>query len=445
MKKTQFAHAALAATLLIAGQAAPGLALTEIYQNGDTAVSLGGRLQLMGFAEQLQSDPHRASGRLYLFQKQSRLEVGVRQGLYDFYSQLALGGEDVFTNNVNLTLLDMFAFGPLVGETNWRLGQFRVPYGRELMSNGGRLAFLDRSLTAPYFQVGRDVGAAIDTKLGAATVVAGLFTGGGRDVPQRYLPEVVGIPLLAARVSVGDVDEDAYNLGQHDYIGTERTRMGAAWSGMFTRDSLVGHSTVLNVKNAFEKSLLLNAGYNPYIGQKDPTTGKVVQGQYWQTGLDYAVKTPFAGGTLAGEAELNYAGFGNQFGNLNVLGGRLQGALQKDAYEVALRYAVLAPDANFAVTNTTAGPNLGKTTRLFPDGMPIQELTPAFTYFLNGERLKLMIDMPILFNAPIVTESGIGNYNLVNQPDATSYLNAPANTLARQLVFQLRGGVQYSF
>jgi hypothetical protein len=444
MKSNLFASAALAATVLVAAQAAPASALTEVFQNGDTAVSLGGRLQLMGFAEQLQADPHRASGRLYLFQKQSRLELAARQGLYGFYSQLALGGEDVYTNNVNLTLLDMYAAGPLLGETNFRLGQFRVPYGRELMSNGGRLAFLDRSLTAPYFQVGRDVGAAIDTRVGPASLVAGLFTGGGRDVPQRYLPEVVGIPLLAARLSVGDADEDVYNLGQHDRLGTEETRVSAAWSGMFTRDSLVGHSTVLNVKNGFEKSLLLNAGYNPYIGQKD-ANGHAVQGQYWQTGLDGVVKTPLLGGTLSGEAELNYAGFGNQFGALNVLGGRLQAALQKDACEVALRYAVLAPDANFAVTNTTAGPNMGKTTRLFPDGTPIQELTPAFTYFINGERFKLMVDMPILFNAPIVTESGIGNYNLVNQPDATSYMNTPTSTLGRQLVFQLRGGVQYAF
>ena len=53
--------------------------------------------------------------------------------------------------------------------------------------------------------------------------------------------------------------------------------------------------------------------------------------------------------------------------------------------------------------------------------------------------------MPILLNAPIVTEAGIGNYNLVNQADATSYLNTAGSTISRQLVVQLRGGLQYTF
>ena len=110
-----------------------------------------------------------------------------------------------------------------------------------------------------------------------------------------------------------------------------------------------------------------------------------------------------------------------------------------------MRYAVVAPDTRFAVTNTTAGPNLGKTTPIFPDGAPIQEITPAFTYFLNGDKLKLIFDMPILLNAPIVTEAGIGNYNMVNQADATSYLNTAGSTISRQLVVQLRGGLQYTF
>ncbi|MNT10820.1 hypothetical protein D3C72_1456710 [compost metagenome] len=106
---------------------------------------------------------------------------------------------------------------------------------------------------------------------------------------------------------------------------------------------------------------------------------------------------------------------------------------------------MVAPDAKFAVTNTAAGPNLGKTTAIFPDGSPIQEITPAFTYFLNGDKLKLVVDFPLLINAPVVTENKIGSYNLINQPDQTGLLTNPANTLSRQLVFQMRAGVQYAF
>jgi hypothetical protein len=443
---------ALAATLLVTGIAAPAFAQASAtlptLGTPDEApqVRVGGRLQLMGLADWLQTEPSRSQGRLYMFLKQSRLEVAAKKGAYDFYSQLALGGEDVYTNNVNLTLLDFYAAGPLLGEANWRVGQFRVPYGRELMTNGGSLAFWDRSITSPFFQLGRDVGAAIDGRVGPASVTGGVFLGGGRDVPQRYLPEILGIPLLALRVGVGDLVEDTYNLRQHDGLDADRTRMGLHWSSVFTRDSRVGHSTVLNVKNAFEKSLLLSPAWNPYIAAKDPATGAVPQGQLFQTAIDYAVKTPLAGGTLSGEAELNYGGFANSLGAVSALGGRLQASLTKGACEGSLRYAIVAPGTAFAATTTTAGsPTLGQRTALFPDGSPIQELTPAFTYFLNGDKFKLMVDFPILFNAPVALEKGIGAYNLVNQPDQATLVADPANTLTRQLVLQLRGGVQVAF
>lgn len=443
MRNRLIALSTLAAVLA----ATPALAVTEVYNSGDTQVGVGGRLQVMGFGELLQNDPHRSAGRLYLFLKQSRLEFSARQGDYSLYSQLAFGGEDVYTNNTNLTLLDMHATGPLFGLATWRAGQFRVPYGRELMTNSGAMGFMDRSLVSPFFQVGRDVGATLQTEIGPVNVIGGLFTGGGRDVPQRYLPQILGIPLLAARVSVGDHDLDPYVLNQHDYLDTDRTRQTLAASALFTRDSRVGHSTVLNVKNKFDQSLLLSGGWNPYIAKKDPVTNEAAQGQLFQTGLDYAIKTPVAEDTtLSGEAELNYGNFNNTFGSLGVVGGRLQAGLYRNPYQAVVRYAILMPDAQFAATNTTAGsPSAGQTTKITPDGAPIQELTPGFTYFLNGDRLKLTLDFPILINAPIVTEKGTGNYNLVNQPDQTGLLTNPANSLGRQTVFQVRGGLQYWF
>lgn len=441
MKKS-FLLSTLATAIALGGLAAPAEAQTE----PETEVAVGGRLQMMGLAEWLESEPHRSQGRIYLFMKQSRLDFTARRGDTRFYSQLALGGEDVFTNNVNLTLLDMYAEGPLLGLANWRIGQFRVPYGRELITDAGKMAFWDRSITSPFFLMGRDVGAALSGTVGPATVVGGVFLGGGRDVPQRYLPEVLGIPLLAMRASVGDLDESPYELSQHDALETSETRQALSWSGLFTRDSLVGHSTVLNVKNSFEKSLLLSSAWNPYIGKRDPGLGHAPQGQLFQTALDYAVKTPFAGGTLAGEAEVNYGNFGNSFGSLGVVGARAQAGYYQAPFEAMLRYAVVFPDANFATTNTTAGsPTVGQTTPILPGGTPIQEITPALTYFLQGDQLKLVVDFPILVNAPVVTEQGFGNYNLVNQPDQAALLNNPANAISRQLVFQMRAGLQYAF
>lgn len=438
--------ASLAAALLVVGWAHPALALTDVVNNDQLQLSVGGRLQLTGYGELLQSDPYRSAGRLYLFLKQSRLEVGARRGATRFYSQLALGGEDVYTANTNLTLLDMYATGPVLGLASWRLGQFRVPYGRELMTNGGWLAFNDRSIVSPFFLVGRDVGAALQGRVGPASVIGGVFTGGGRDVPLRFLPEVLGIPLLAARVSLGDVDDDPFTLSQHAGLGTDTTRVGLAWSGMVTRDSLVGHSTILSVKNAFEKSLLLNGAWNPYIGKKDPATNEPAQGELFQTELDCAVKTPLAGGTLSGEAEVNYGRYANKYGGLGVLGGRVQSGFYKGPYEATLRYAVVVPDSGFAATNTTAGsPAMGQTVAITPDGAPIHEITPAFVYFVDGDRLKFTLDFPVLVNAPVVTEKGVGSYDLINQPDQAGLLTNQATALTRQVDFQVRGGVQVGF
>lgn len=449
MRKSLIATS-LATTLGLTALAAPAFAQLE-PPGEEQAVRVGGRLQLMGLGEWLGSEQHRSQGRVFAFLKQSRLDVSARRGAYDFYSQLALGGEDVYTNNVNLTLLDMYATGPLLGESRWRVGQFRVPYGRELMTNGGSLAFWDRSLVSPFFVMGRDVGAALEGEVGPLMVTGGVFLGGGRGVPQRYLPEILGVPLLALRVGMGDVDEDVHNLSQHDNLEADTTRQALHWSGLFTRDSRVGHSTVLNVKNAFEKSLVLSGAWNPYIAKKDPVTKEAPQGELWQTGVDYAVKTPIEGGpleggVLAGEAEVNYGRFANSFGSLGVLGGRLQAGVYLEPLEAMVRYAVLVPDAGFATTNATAGsPDLGKTTPILPGSAPLHEVTPALTYFIDGDRLKLLVDFPILLNAPIVLEKGVGSYNLVNQPDQATLLSNPANLLSRQLVFQMRAGLQYAF
>lgn len=462
----------LLTTAFIAGLCAPSDAKAAVAASDEPQVKVGGRLYTMGFAELLEKEPHRSQGRIFLFQKNSRLTVDATMGEHRFFSQLALGGEDVYTSNTNLTLLDMYATGRFFGLADWRVGQFRVPYGRELMGDdSGTVAFNDSSILSPYFMMGRDVGAALSGELGSVGYVAGVFTGGGRDTPQRYLPQILGTPLLTLRLSAGDADADRFLLSQ-SVPSVDRFRQTLSVNGLWVRDSLVGHSNVLGIKNAFEKNLLLSGNYNPYIGKKD-ASGEAVQGEFWQAGVDYVARVPVAGGVLSAEAELLRSGYSNQFGNLNATGGRLQGVMNLNPVEVGLRYAMLVPDANMAVTDTNrtiAGPsvtaaavpgipagatvattqpnpNFNKQTPIFPGATPIQELTPSISYHVN-KNLKIVVDAPILFNAPVVTENkpvGIGNYNLINQPDQTTYLNTAGNTIGRQLVYQLRGGLQYVF
>lgn len=464
MKYKYVALGTLLTTAAMAAMCAPSFAQDE----DEAKVKVGGRFQLGGTAEMLGREQSvRSAGRVWVFQKQSRLWVEGKQGDTKFYSQLALGGEDVYTGNVNLTLLDMYAQGPLVGGVNWRVGQFRNPFGRELMSESGSLAFNSRSITENAFKMGRDVGAMLEGNAGPVKVLGGIMVGGGRDVPERYIPEILGVPQLTLRATIGDADSDPYTLSQHDNVDTLDVKQTLGVSALFTRDTMVGHGLVLTNKHTVDKNWLINPLYNPYISQKD-AAGKAVQGELWQGGVDYVVRTPFGGGTMSGEAEALASGFGNRFGYLNLYGGRAQATWNMNPVEVGLRYAVVMPDKNMGVLDTNktiTGPNVtvgtapntgtAATTKPNPnynkvfsifgaDAKPIQEITPSLSYFVMGDKLKLTVDMPIYLDAPIVYENGLGSYNLINQPDQASYLTT-VGSIERQFVYQLRGTVQYSF
>src|SRR5207248_9358338 len=212
---------------------------------------------------------------------------------------------------------------------------------------------------------GRDVGATINLFPGDFTVIAGVFTGGGRDAPQRYLPEILGVPEVVVRAGIGDVDTDAYVL-KND-LDPKTTKAAFFVNGLYTKDSLVGHSTVLNIK-FIDKSILLNSNWNPYIA-KAPFS----QGQWWQVGADAALRTPFFGNTsLSAEAEVNWAGYSNDYGVLHAAGGRAQAGIAYKPFEVAIRYSVLFPDANFS----SGGARITGT-------KPMHETTPTATWYIN--------------------------------------------------------------
>src|SRR6185503_10108456 len=87
------------------------------------------------------------------------------------------------------------------------------------------------------------------TTRGAMTGTFAVMTGGGRDIPQRYLPEELGTPMLVTRFGYNDgLDKDIYV------------------NALYIKDSSIGHSTVVNAP-ATDKNLLINGNYNPFIGK----------------------------------------------------------------------------------------------------------------------------------------------------------------------------------
>jgi hypothetical protein len=423
--KTKMLIAALFAAAL------PQMARADVpvAKGEDFQINAGVLTQALGLGQQVK-DPYTNDARMYLFMKEARVRANGNYQDFGFNFEMALGGEDAVaaTTGVGLSLLDLSVNVPLhLGNSFVKVGQFKVPYGRERLTYSGYSQFMSRSIADLGFRVGRDVGVTVNARPGPVTVIAGVFTGGGRDVPaDRFLPERLGIPQLVARVGVGDVDDDPYEL--RNDLAPDKVKAAFFVNGLYTKDSTIGHSTVLNVK-LIDKSILLNSNWNPYIA-KSPWS----QGAWWQVGADAAVRAPLALGTsYSGEAEANWGGYSNDYGGVHVASLRVQNGVMYRQVEIALRYAVLFPDAKFA-----SGGNA------ITGSKPIQEVTPMAAYYINGQRLKLVADLPVLINTPVLTEKNIGSYVGTELPDQTSVL-AKGGTVARQTVVEARMMLQAAF
>lgn len=433
MRTKTFAWGTMLSAVVLVGMSAPGHALVET-KVGDATIGVGGRFNLMGNLE-ITQDTLRDKNRITLFQKNNRLEFGARQGAHTLYSQLALGGEDLNTgpnNFVNLTLLDMYAnlatpFGNVVA------GQYKVPFSGEQLTDGGNLLYNKRSLLEWGFQLGRDYGIGLQNSFGPVNTMFGIYAGGGRDIPERYIPVKMNVPLVAARVGIGDLGANLYSLPEPMMAqGPDGGdfKYGLYANAVYTKQTLVGHGGTLGQRK-IDNTILLNAGFNPFL------TGTKEDAEYWAAGVDYSMKS----GNLAAEAEVNTARFSSNKGTVAMSGLRAQGTYDLSPVAFSLRYSALFPDQNVAATDAT-------TKQLVPiasQGKPIQEIAPAITWRINGDNLKLIADLPIQLDTPVVFENGLGHYNLINQ-DVSKNIAAGKYSLWNQAVYvQGRLGLQYQF
>jgi len=345
------------------------------------------------------------------------------------------GPEEVPESNTVMSLLDASANIPFVDDAfELKLGQFKVPYGRERLFSSGEMFNTERSIHNLFFNIGRDVGLAAHTKMGIFNAAVGVFTGGGINRPQRYIPEDLELPMFIARLGINDgLDKDVFSP-----IDTERDmnklNYAVFLNGMFSGDSRVGHSTPVNIKK-LDKPLTLNPDWNPYVGAYGQ---KADLAQY---GVDAAVQFPVANDVaLLLSGEVNYSTFENDKGKLEHAGGVASANLIFPDWMIGIRYAVVDADDDLAYTLKDA--DTGTSTLHSITDKPIQEITPSVVYFLRKYNLKIVADCAFQIDTPVGVEAGNGVYNLMQQPDQVKYV---AKKVELQDTYIAKMVVQYDF
>jgi len=403
---------ALAVAALVAALAAAPTAASAatLFQSDDVTVNMHSYAQGVAVAQNV-PDLVRDKNRLYLFVKEARLRWdGTLYGAtYDI--MLAPGAEDITPNtNSALGLLD-FSFEaqlPVI-DAKLKVGQFLVPYSRERLTDDPTMSFADRSIENLGFSWNRDYGFALSHYSGKFAGTFAVMTGGGRDVPQRYLPEKLGFPLVGVRFGYNDgVDRDIYHVSARD-TDPGRSKSAVYVNALYTKDTQIGHSTVLNVR-ATDKNLLIDANYNPFIAKQPFSLATI-----WQVGADAVYRAPMGPVAFNAEGQVDYSHFDNKYGQLSLKGGRVQAGISKDKWELNLRYAALYLDTRMAlVSGGTAFP-------ITKDKTPLQEITPSITYHYRPG-IQLTLDAPYLIKMLIFRENTIGSYVMSEQPDQVTVI-----------------------
>ena len=153
---------------------------------------------------------------------------------------------------------------------------------------------------------------------------------------------------------------------------------------------------------------------------------------------------------------------------LHIASGRVQGDYQVGKWEIGARYAVLSMDSNSGflaltpngipagetVTNQhVSGAGATNTTQFTPGmGKPIHEITPSITYHFRGHTMKLIADVPIYLDCPMIIAAGDGSYAFPDQGGGSTgwdqIADADAGTgssVVRRVIVEPRMEFQFQF
>ncbi len=370
-------------------------------------------------------DPFRDNLRMYHFLTRTRIYLkGTYEGVR-YRVELGLSGSEaeIPVSRVGFwgmpqILQDFYADVPFPGleKLYVRVGQFKIPAGAEGLTYSADLPFVERSIVQKFVGLLRDYGVAFHAyPSDNFSLALALQTGLGRSIPNRYLPEVFGSPLVTARVQFGPNEgHDLFVLKPR--MSDVTVRVGANLT--YYKDVLAGHSTALNVWNK-EKPILLNSIWNTFIGARPLEAGKLFIG-----GADAALGYPTAHGLIWLEGQLTYGQYKNNYGDVSVKAVRIQGTYNVQSFALGLRYALVQPE------------NLGGN-KVGNDA--IQEISPMISYQMY-KHVKIILDGSFLMSVPVAIEEGLGVYVLTDHPEEIAL-----DIVERQDVVNIRAVIQINF
>ncbi|MCS6965190.1 MAG: OprO/OprP family phosphate-selective porin [Candidatus Kapabacteria bacterium] len=410
---------------------------------GDVRLRFSGMIRPLWLVQRV-DDPYRHKTQLFHFLRNARLGLGAEYKDLSLYAELTLTGREAEiplspatspTWGLNPTLLDFYGDVPLpfARDVKVRIGQFKVPFGREQLLKYRDLPFAERSPVWLFFGMGRDVGGALHgTAAEMVDFIVAVQTGVGRDVPERYLPEVVEmLPLVVARLGIRDGwGTDPWFFSSPKWKGNMAWSLGAGL--LYSKDALTGHSTVLNVR-AKDKPLLLQANWNPYIARRPLEVG-----EFLSIGGDAGVSMTLSPLRLTVEGEAAWGRYKNAYGELSALGAWAAALVSVDNFTGGLRYAFLRPD-------TVMGQGLNQAVPQPIGDKPIQELLPMVAIKLLDGRFKLIAEVPVWIDAPVAIEKNVGAYVLLHQWDQITLIRTAGNEIQRQTIVGFRVAVQMGF
>jgi hypothetical protein len=193
-----------------------------------------------------------------------------------------------------------------------RLGQFKVPFGRQQLTSSGNQAFVDRSIVANEFERGRDTGAAVwgSTPNNAFEYRVGLFNGNGMtrtendnasmQVNARLMWQPNQTMSLRQRAwvsgplySEGDfesVDQPIYAVA----VNYERASNWGATTGNDLKSNVVGADGIFKFKGVFATGEYFFRIREPEIGSSFHSNGWYAETTYllphrrrWEVGGRY--------------------------------------------------------------------------------------------------------------------------------------------------------------